>query len=770
MENIFNLKSIIINNTKILYNVSYNTSNYTFFVNYYNLHNIKLNGYSEGIVSLLFIICLNNNIRFSVNKNISIHQSLIENLEKLELKMNKKGFVKNMCMFNNINTNLLDKNNLGIIIPATGGVDSSSSIIKYRESIDVCIFILGYDIKMDKTDKKWIDICINNLKKTMGICLKSTTKLLICETNIWDILIYDIQKNHKIDCGIPNYAQGASTCAIVYPLADSFSKFIMSGPGIGDKYKTYMKAINRSELEEYFSSDILEVKVDDNLSRHEKINFIYKNYPEILKNLRICCKWNSYGGLNCNECEKCLRTILICNLLELSHLTTFPKLSIQDIDKLYNKFNISLTKTNDRYTYLRQLEDLYNIFIKYKSSSFRSIGINREINPEIKINITGTNLEECVVPIKNYKIRYNFYKDEKYIKYNKNEYCSINNNNCIMIFQNELEKLIKKDDNFIYNDKIFDYSNNDTRSKVANTLHCFDINEITHKMLFAHHFKNKLYRPLTYIVSLKTNTIYKRYCDFITQSEFKKNNSLKHTDKFNWFCKPPGLSAGKGIIITKKPDELYNKSKDHMYSNIYIIEKEIVPLLNMDRKFDFRIHMLIVYENQELSLYFPNNFLTRFACNIFNEHDNSYGSKLTNLTIKDNTTIDNSNYSFYDIFNTHPQKTQILKNIKYILYDMKSTVLNNLIDTKYRSKYILEYHLVGLDIILDKNLKPYILEINKNPDLFDNFANSSFTGTKINKNSKILIQDLIIKDILKIIKKSYLNNTNLDLEIFDKLV
>ena len=68
-----------------------------------------------------------------------------------------------------------------------------------------------------------------------------------------------LKKNHKIDCGIPNYAQGASTCEIVYPLVDTSSNFIMSGPGIGDKYKSYMKAVNRSELE---------VKVDDNLSIH----------------------------------------------------------------------------------------------------------------------------------------------------------------------------------------------------------------------------------------------------------------------------------------------------------------------------------------------------------------------------------------------------------------------------------------------------------------------------------------------------------------------
>ena len=192
-------------------------------------------------------------------------------------------------------------------------------------------------------------------------------------------------------------------------------------------------------------------------------------------------------------------------------------------------------------------------------------------------------------------------------------------------------------------------------------------------------------------------------------------------------------------------------------------------MLNMNRKFDFRIHLLITYQNEELILYFPNNFLTRFACSHFNKNDNSSESKLTNLTIKDKTSIGNSNFSFHDIFNKHPHKTQILKNIKTILLDLKKTIIENLTEKTYKSNYMLEYHLVGLDIILDRNLTPYILEINKNPDLYDNVANSDFTGTKIHKNSSILIQDLIVKDIHNIIKSALLNKP-LNLSIFEKLV
>ena len=57
-----------------------------------------------------------------------------------------------------------------------------------------------------------------------------------------------------------------------------------------------------------------------------------------------------------------------------------------------------------------------------------------------------------------------------------------------------------------------------------------------------------------------------------------------------------------------------------------------------------------------------------------------------------------------------------------------------------------------------------------NADLdYVNLANSDFTGTKTHKNSIILIQDLIVKDIHTIIKSALLNKP-LNLSIFEKLV
>ena len=132
-------------------------------------------------------------------------------------------------------------------------------------------------------------------------------------------------------------------------------------------------------------------------------------------------------------------------------------------------------------------------------------------------------------------------------------------------------------------------------------------------MLFAHYFKDCMFRPETLIISTQKNTIYKKYCDSLEKNVLL--NLLKNTkDNKYWFCKPPGRSSGKGIIITKNPSELYDKSTK---SNIYILEKEIEPYLLKNRKFDFRIHLLFLWKDNNLEVYFPKNFIARFASNVY---------------------------------------------------------------------------------------------------------------------------------------------------------
>ena len=364
------IKKPLINKNTLIFPILYNNEKYDIYIDYYNLpKNISINLASEGIVALFYTISLYNNLNFEVFPEID--SSLLNNLSKIQpyfLNVDQQqNFIKEKCKFHNIvkkRKKIVNKKKT--ILPCTGGADSTSSIIKYKREIGACLFVLGFDIKMDKADQEWIDIVINNTKEVMNKCLGNKIPLIVVETNLWDVLIYQIQKTYNINCGIPNYAQGASVSAIIYPLSNNFNKLIMSGPGVGKKYKKYMKSMYRSEMEKLYSSSFFKIKVDDDLCRQDKIKYIHQKVPAALKNLRICTKWNKYGGLNCQQCSKCIQTGLICNLLGIAKDTSLKELTEKEIDEYYQDYTARITKSGgDKYTFLRQIDDLYK---KYKKN------------------------------------------------------------------------------------------------------------------------------------------------------------------------------------------------------------------------------------------------------------------------------------------------------------------------------------------------------------------------------------------------------------------
>lgn len=366
------IKKPLINKNTLLFPIQYSEDTYNIYMDYYNLpESISISKTAEGIISLFYIISLYNNLNLEVYANTD--NSLIKNLINIQSYFSSadqnKNFLKENCIFHNITKSRKKKffDKRKTIVTATGGADSTSSMIKYRKEIGACLFVLGFDIKMDKTDQAWIDIVINNTKEVMNKCLGKKIPLIVTETNLWDVLIYQIQKKYNINCGIPTYAQGASVSAIIYPLTQNFNKLIMSGPGVGKKYKKYMKSMYRSDMERLYSSNSLKIRVDDNLCRQDKIKYIHKKVPSALKNLRICTKWNKYGGLNCQKCQKCIQTGLICNLLGIAKDTSLKELTKDEIEKYYQDYTALISKNGgDKYTFLRQIDDLYLIYKKRK--------------------------------------------------------------------------------------------------------------------------------------------------------------------------------------------------------------------------------------------------------------------------------------------------------------------------------------------------------------------------------------------------------------------
>ena len=207
----------------------------------------------------------------------------------------------------------------------------------------------------------------------------------------------------------------------------------------------------------------------------------------------------------------------------------------------------------------------------------------------------------------------------------------------------------------------------------------------------------------------------KKYIDSVSNKYILNKNNL-------WLYKPNNKDKGKGIKILSNFKKISNKKA--------IITKYISnPFLINGKKFDIRLYVLITSFNP-LKIYLNKEGLIRIASEQFSlslSQLNNPFIHLTNLAIneKNKNFIKNDLNSFeandwsFSLFKQYLKNhninfEKIYEKIKDII--IKSFLLNEqfyinqfekleLIDKKI-------FQLFGFDIMLDNNLKPYLIEIN----------------------------------------------------------
>ncbi|KAI9143979.1 putative tubulin tyrosine ligase protein [Paraphysoderma sedebokerense] len=212
------------------------------------------------------------------------------------------------------------------------------------------------------------------------------------------------------------------------------------------------------------------------------------------------------------------------------------------------------------------------------------------------------------------------------------------------------------------------------------------------------------------------------------QEEFKRN------PKSVWIMKPVGKAQGKGIFLINRLSQISQWKKDPrlMARNengdmqegpeAYIIQKYIEkPYLIGGKKFDIRIYVLVTSFNP-LTVYIHRNGFCRFSNSEYSLEDisNIY-IHATNVAIQ----------------KTSPNYSQskgckwLLRNLKLYIAskhgqevannmfaDMEAMMVRALLSVQklmINDKHCFE--LYGYDILIDENLKPWLLEINASPSL-----------------------------------------------------
>ena len=222
--------------------------------------------------------------------------------------------------------------------------------------------------------------------------------------------------------------------------------------------------------------------------------------------------------------------------------------------------------------------------------------------------------------------------------------------------------------------------------------------------------------PMTYILPGD-------YTIFV--EEFKKNPNT------TWIMKPTARAQGQGIFLVNKLKQIQkwaNNTKlpfqSQMMKEAYVICRYIdKPLLVGSKKFDLRIYVLVT-SYRPLKVWLSSLGFARF-CNTKYTSDqgdiDNMEMHLTNVAVQKKSDDYNTEHgSKWSIENLRFYLEQTrgkaatdkcwdeIKNIIYIsLKSVQSVIIND--------KHCFEMY--GYDILIEDNLKPWLIEVNASPSL-----------------------------------------------------
>lgn len=202
--------------------------------------------------------------------------------------------------------------------------------------------------------------------------------------------------------------------------------------------------------------------------------------------------------------------------------------------------------------------------------------------------------------------------------------------------------------------------------------------------------------------------------------------------KHKWIIKPPASARGIGIQVIHKWSQLPRKRP-------LLVQKYLhKPYLIGGNKFDLRIYVYVT-SYDPLRIYIFSDGLVRFASCKYSSSMKTLGNKFMHLT---NYSVNKKNAEYQS--NSDDKACQGHKwalkalwqylgsrgvNTALIWEKIKDIVIktiitsepyvNTLLKMNVRSAYSC-HELFGFDIMLDENLKPWILEVNISPSLHSN--------------------------------------------------
>ncbi|BES88074.1 tubulin-tyrosine ligase activity [Nesidiocoris tenuis] len=219
--------------------------------------------------------------------------------------------------------------------------------------------------------------------------------------------------------------------------------------------------------------------------------------------------------------------------------------------------------------------------------------------------------------------------------------------------------------------------------------------------------------PRTYVLPQDTK---------ILRQAWDKNSKGK------WIVKPPAAARGTGIKVINKWTQIPKKTP-------VIVQKYISnPYLINGNKFDLRLYVLVT-NFHPLKIYLYTNGLVRFASVKYSDDSSTLSNRYMHLTNFSINKLSNNYAANEDAEACVGHKWTIKSLWSYLnssvnvdsLWDsmvdlVVKTMISgeapivNLSHANLNSRYS-AYELFGVDVLLDENLKPWLLEVNISPSL-----------------------------------------------------
>ncbi|CRG97919.1 tubulin--tyrosine ligase, putative [Plasmodium gallinaceum] len=235
--------------------------------------------------------------------------------------------------------------------------------------------------------------------------------------------------------------------------------------------------------------------------------------------------------------------------------------------------------------------------------------------------------------------------------------------------------------------------------------------------------KNLDITPMTFVLPLEYKIFLEEYK--------KKNNRI-------WIMKPIGKSQGKGIFLFDKISQIKEwninknklneeKDKEKEKPEQYIVQEYISnPLLIGGKKFDIRLYVLIL-SYYPLTIYLYRNGFARFSHTYFKNEKNNMNDitmHLTNISIQKNAEGYDDNvggkWFIRELF-LYLISRYGYKNIMTLIKDIENCIVQSFLAVH---KIIINdkhcFELYGFDILIDNNLKPWLIEVNSSPSFSSN--------------------------------------------------